>query len=810
MPNPVPQADQQLVRLVRALAEGDGELRRRVAQVLGGRGRAAVWPLIAALGDPSPSVRAEAAKSLGMIGADAGEAVRPLSDALVEFPDTSGDVRSAAAAALGTIGPAASVVATLLVALGDRGEDGDGGEDGGWVTASFVQSAGARALGHFGADAAPAVGRLAAMLGGPDDRAREAAAATLARIGDAAVGPMIAALREERTRSAAAGVLVVLGAKAVSALESVLDDGEEEVSLEASKALGRIGREAIGQLITALSNKLEAVRLAAVNGLRAVKGDAAGAVPSLIGMLLDGERTSKERREAALALGDIGVAAKDAVGTLTELLQDPDEGIACAAAEALGRIGEGSEGAVKALIAALADQADESVGVPDVLASSSGQVWNAPGSRRQNLRRAAMEALGRIGRGVPEVGAALGAVLQGHDPSLSRDAAVALGKLGTGIGALVGALGGPAADAAEDALVNMGARAVPVLAHVLNRPGYERLWKRAAQALGRIGAPHVATAILILGARLCDPDCDSYVRIAVANALGTAGPEAVGPLLNGLAPGDEQVRRAVVKALGNIGEPAAPAAVGPLHHLLRHEGEYWGVRQDAVRALGKMGSAAVDALIAALWDPDDCVQLDAVQFLGRLGADSVSAITPLRALSATWGEGMRRETVKTLGKIGLPAIDTLRGFLHDQDWKGLREEAVRALRAMDPLPTTALVEALGHQDETVRWMAAKGLGNACPTEEAVRALVKVLQEQGEEMEGVVSWSLGRLGRRSAEIADPLAEKVVDALSEALGRGCRAAAFALRDIDTEGAVAALHDALGHTNAEVANLAAEALL
>ena len=65
------------------------------------------------------------------------------------------------------------------------------------------------------------------------------------------------------------------------------------------------------------------------------------------------------RASAALALGNIGGGAGDAVPALIQLLQDQDEWVRSRAASALGRIGGGAVDAVPALIQLLQDQSSD-------------------------------------------------------------------------------------------------------------------------------------------------------------------------------------------------------------------------------------------------------------------------------------------------------------------------------------------------------------------------------------------------------------------------------------------------------------------
>ena len=65
------------------------------------------------------------------------------------------------------------------------------------------------------------------------------------------------------------------------------------------------------------------------------------------------------RASAALALGNIGGGAGDAVPALIKALQDQDKWVRSRAASALGRIGGGAVDAVPALIQLLQDQSSD-------------------------------------------------------------------------------------------------------------------------------------------------------------------------------------------------------------------------------------------------------------------------------------------------------------------------------------------------------------------------------------------------------------------------------------------------------------------
>ena len=76
-------------------------------------------------------------------------------------------------------------------------------------------------------------------------------------------------------------------------------------------------------------------------------------IASLINQL--GNESAAVRRDAALALSQMGPAAKLAVPHLVALLKDPDKDVRGAAVSALGRIGSEAKAAVPHLIELLKD-----------------------------------------------------------------------------------------------------------------------------------------------------------------------------------------------------------------------------------------------------------------------------------------------------------------------------------------------------------------------------------------------------------------------------------------------------------------------
>ncbi|MCD4684787.1 MAG: HEAT repeat domain-containing protein [Anaerolineae bacterium] len=237
------QAKSDIRGLIKALRfKKKEDVRWQAAQALGNTAGAekAVKPLIAALEDDKPLVRAYVAEALGKIGS-AKPAVTPL---CAHLHDQSPGVRKHAAASLGSIGDSAAVT-PLITALKDE-DDAD------------VCANAAFALGQLGDRAA--VMPIIAVLQNEDLTVRRYAAIALGELGDpAAVEPLIALLqdplhRKERpslidsgmhraVRSAAITALGRLGdAVAVPALIAEMDsDSDPDLIRAATEALIAIG-----------------------------------------------------------------------------------------------------------------------------------------------------------------------------------------------------------------------------------------------------------------------------------------------------------------------------------------------------------------------------------------------------------------------------------------------------------------------------------------------------------------------------------------------------------------------------------------
>jgi HEAT repeat protein len=214
-------------RLIKALGHESSPVRDKATDALKEMGEPAVEPLIAALADENPRVRARAVYTLAAI--DGRRAVEPLIAAL---GDESSEVRASAAWNLGDLGDHRAVE-PLIAALEDP---------------AAARFACAMSLGTIGDPRA--LEPLLLALTDEDSQLRKHAARALGGIGDArAVEPLLAALDDEdrEVRGSAATALGMIGdpraVEPLLALEHDAAEGgscEKLVLLQATGALARL------------------------------------------------------------------------------------------------------------------------------------------------------------------------------------------------------------------------------------------------------------------------------------------------------------------------------------------------------------------------------------------------------------------------------------------------------------------------------------------------------------------------------------------------------------------------------------------
>jgi HEAT repeat protein len=429
--------------------------------------------------------------------------------------------------------------------------------------------------------------------------------------------------KDSRVRQAAVAALRQIGdVRAVGALCDLLNDAEFRVKVAAAEALGTIGDlRAVEPLIKALDGGFNKPQSAAAGALAQI-GDPRALEP-LISALEDSHNDQKVREAAATALRAMGPLPVDA-------LKHGEWSVRERAAKALDGLGWRPNDLEETAWywAAKGDWAKcVAIGIPalePLITALQDRTHAFPG---------AVEALGSIGdsRAIePLVAALKGGV--GDEPAAAANALVRIG----------------------------GPRPVELLLPVLRERPSER--KAAAEALDRLGwRPDEGEQ----GAWYWAARQDWARCVAI-------GPPAVDALCHALR-GYSGYEPGAAEALGQIGDARA---IEPLIAALTKL-KPWMILTDevvcgvVVEALGRIGAAAVEPLIAIL--PNSA----AISALGQIG--DVRAVPPL--LAALGGEDAtdREASARALGLVGDPvAIEPLNAALKDQFQK-VREAAAQAL-----------------------------------------------------------------------------------------------------------------------------------
>ncbi|MBS0152600.1 MAG: HEAT repeat domain-containing protein [Nitrospira sp.] len=163
----------------------------------------------------------------------------------------------------------------------------------------------------------------------------------------------------------------------------------------------------------------------------------------------------------------------------------------------------------------------------------------------------------------------------------------------------------------------------------------------AVDALRVIGPP----AVEALG--VCLSEGNLAVQEAASAILATTADKRVlTPLLSALRSSDWIVRMHVAQALGRVKNADTVEALIPLL-----QDKVKSVREEAATTLAALGDAAIPYLVQALKHEDWLVRLHAVESLGK--SRSPHAVEPLlSALFNDRDSAVREDAVRALGKIG--------------------------------------------------------------------------------------------------------------------------------------------------------------
>jgi esterase/lipase superfamily enzyme/HEAT repeat protein len=254
--------------------------------------------------DESDTLLEASARALAALGPAAGAAVPGLIE-VVRDDDLTDETRIAVAEALASIAADSRDALQILLTLLHQTED------------PFLLGGLSDAIGRFGPRAVDAVPRLMAIVAETSDDSRQSAVRALGEIGPRA-NESLPLLIEQLTAI----------------------DEYASVQVAAAVAIGNLGPDSVQALAEQLKHPETYVRETVARALVEIGAQAEPAGPALLTRLADPKEDEEVRALAAVALGQIRIASRDTVATLTGLVRDPESPVylRSMAAVALGQI----------------------------------------------------------------------------------------------------------------------------------------------------------------------------------------------------------------------------------------------------------------------------------------------------------------------------------------------------------------------------------------------------------------------------------------------------------------------------------------
>lgn len=530
------------------------------------------------------------------------------------------------------------------------------------------------------------------------------------------------------------------------------------------------GRRALPILLSALTaDRTSETRIAAtVDALAALDADFNGELATLtrdenVAVVCDALQIIGRRRERALA------------PRVAELTAHPDDNVAIAAIEALGRLG--GVGTLAPLIAAVESRnffrafpaldvlgrtGDARAVAPLVALLSDGKGASGPpsGSSPGPYALEALRALGHTGQ--PSAVAPLLAHLGRSSDAVVRTAAVALADLRDRFEARFGEAEPLKRSHAESApfstrrVVDCLADASPVEVSAIVR------------TLGWIG-DDVATTHLVDLASVEGP-----ARALASEALRKLGRDACGPIIASLARGVGRAALLPLVVCHHAGQTITACLAD----------EDANVRVLACEALARVGATvAVPSLFNLLRDRDPRVSQGAAAAIQSLGSIDTRRLALAEARSED--PSARRAALRIVAYFGYPeALDILVEATTDADER-VRESAVQGLAQIDDSRAAAtLLTTLGSGSPRTRSVSARALGQVPSTPEVRDALDRVLDDEDAWVRYYACQSLGKLR------ANERAPRLIARLEDAAGQVRIGAIEALARLQAPDAIAAL--------------------
>jgi HEAT repeat protein len=212
------------------------------------------------------------------------------------------------------------------------------------------------------------------------------------------------------------------------------------------------------------------------------------------------------------------------------------------------------------------------------------------------------------------------------------------------------------AEAAAKYVVELGEDALPIIGKTLRAPDEDRERRKAALRACALLGPVARPMMRDVARYLLQEDLSATAGMA----LSFMGPDALAPLVDGLASPSAEVRRESLRSIGKLREraPLDANAVVPL--LIGGTSD----RDPTVRAMGATylgivhdrAEESIRALLDALGDPDPTVRLAAANALAEFGETAGVAADALRKASGDKDPEVAREAGRALVMVASASV----------------------------------------------------------------------------------------------------------------------------------------------------------
>jgi HEAT repeat protein len=270
-------------------------------------------------------------------------------------------------------------------------------------------------------------------------------------------------------------------------------------------------------------------------------------------------------------------------------------------------------------------------------------------------------------------------------------------------------------------------------------------------------------------------DKDANIRKKAIEKLVNIGKPVVDLLIKALNDKNPYVRKGAIKALGEIRDGKA------LHSIkILLKDENYSVRNEAAVALlklnwkpitneeqvlyliaknnwnsiVKMGSTAIEPLIAAINDNNETVRKSALGVLCMIGN---SSIEPLIKTLSDNNESVRKSVEEVLVKIGIPAIEQLILALSDNN-ESIRKSVEEVLVKIGAPAIEQLILALNDKNESIKISVVEILGEI-DSPQVLKPLIDALKVENDDVRLEIVKFLGNIG--GTNVIEPLIEALHD-------------------------------------------------